>query len=150
MRITKLTNETKNNILENMLKRSPNNYGQYQEIVDGVLADVKENGDEAVFKYTKKFDGFDLTKETIVVSEEEIKEAYEIVKESGLLDILREALKNIREYHEKQRQYSWFDTKSDGSILGQKVTPIEKVGVFSSNLFLSNPLPICISYKSFR
>ena len=75
MRITKLTNETKNNILENMLKRSPNNYGQYQEIVDGVLADVKENGDEAVFKYTKKFDGFDLTKETIVVSEEEIKEA---------------------------------------------------------------------------
>lgn len=130
MRITKLTNETKNNILENMLKRSPNNYGQYQEIVDGVLADVKENGDEAVFKYTKKFDGFDLTKETIVVSEEEIKEAYEIVKESGLLDILREALKNIREYHEKQRQYSWFDTKSDGSILGQKVTPIEKVGVY--------------------
>ena len=129
MRITKLTNETKNNILENMLKRSPNNYGQYQEIVDGVLADVKENGDEAVFKYTKKFDKADINASNILVTEEEVKEAYDLV-EPSLVEVIRKAITNIREYHEKQKQYSWFDSKPDGTILGQKITALSKVGLY--------------------
>ncbi len=130
MRIIELNEQTKQNILDDLLKRSPNNYGEFSDKVDAILNDVKERKDEAVFEYTLKFDKASINAENIVVTDEEIEEAYESVKESGLVDIIRKALVNIREYHEKQKQYSWFDSKPDGSILGQKITALEKVGVY--------------------
>lgn len=130
MRIIQLDEQTKQNILDDLLKRSPNNYGEFSDKVDAILNDVKERKDEAVFEYTLKFDKASINAENIVVTDEEIEEAYEAVKESGLVDIIRKALVNIREYHEKQKQYSWFDSKPDGSILGQKITALEKVGVY--------------------
>lgn len=130
MRIIKLDEDKKKNILDDLLKRSPNNYGEFTERVEAILNDVKTRKDEAVFEYTLKFDKAVIDADTIEVTDEEIAEAYEAVKESGLVDIIRKALVNIREYHQKQKQYSWFDSKPDGSILGQKVTPLEKVGVY--------------------
>lgn len=130
MKITKLDESTKNNILNDLLKRSPNNYGKFTETVDEIVGNVRENGDKAVFEYTKKFDGADLSADNIVVTPEEIKEAYAEVEKTGLVEVIRKAKKNITEFHEKQRQYSWFDSKPDGSILGQKVTALEKAGVY--------------------
>lgn len=130
MRIIKLDEQTKQNILDDLLKRSPNNYGEFSDRVDAILKDVKERKDEAVFEYTMTFDKASINADTIAVTEEEIKEAYEAVEKTGLVDIIRKALVNIREYHEKQKQYSWFDSKPDGSILGQKITALEKVGVY--------------------
>lgn len=129
MRIVELTKESKENILENLLKRSPNNYDTFEATVKDILADVKENKDKAVFAYTKKFDKADITEENFRVTEAEIEEAYSLVDDS-LVDVIRKALVNIRDYHMKQRQYSWFDTTPQGTILGQKVTPLEKVGVY--------------------
>lgn len=116
-------------MLDDLLKRSPNNYGSYEQGVSEILARVKEEKDRAVFDYTKKFDGADINAGNIKVTEEEIQEAYDQVEES-LLSIIRKALVNIRTYHEKQRQYSWFDSSPDGTILGQKVTPLLRVGVY--------------------
>lgn len=130
MRIVKLDEQTKQNILDDLLKRSPNNYGEFSDRVQAILDNVKERKDEAVFEYTKMFDKADINADNIVVTDEEIKEAYAEAEKTGLVDIIRKALVNIREYHEKQRQYSWFDSKPDGSILGQKVTALEKVGVY--------------------
>lgn len=130
MRIIKLDEQTKQNILDDLLKRSPNNYGEFSDRVDAILNDVKERKDEAVFEYTLKFDKASINVDNIVVTDEEIKEAYEAVEKTGLVDIIRKALVNIRDYHEKQKQYSWFDSKPDGSILGQKITALEKVGVY--------------------
>lgn len=129
MRIVKLTDETRENILENLLKRSPNSYGQYEAAVADILANVKENGDKAVFDYTLRFDKAQINKENVRVTEEEIEEAYSLV-DKKLIEVMRKALLNIREYHMKQKQYSWFDSTAKGTILGQKVTPIEKVGVY--------------------
>ena len=129
MRIQRLTKDAKENLLEDLLKRSPNNYGQYEQGVQEILAHVKEEKDQAVFAYTKKFDQADITADNIKVTEEEIEEAYKEV-DSKLVEIIRKALLNIRTYHEKQRQYSWFDSKPDGTILGQKVTPLHRVGVY--------------------
>ena len=129
MRIQRLTKDAKENLLEDLLKRSPNNYGQYEQGVQEILAHVKEEKDQAVFAYTKKFDHADITEENIKVTEEEIEEAYKEV-DPKLVEIIRKALLNIRTYHEKQRQYSWFDSKPDGTILGQKVTPLHRVGVY--------------------
>lgn len=129
MRIVKLTKESKNNILEGMLKRSPNNYGSYESVVADILANIKENGDKALFEYTKKFDKFDLNKDNIRVTEEEIKDAYSKVSED-LLTVIKKSLVNVKSYHEKQRQNSWFNSTEDGTILGQKVTPLERVGVY--------------------
>ena len=129
MRIVELTKEAKENILENLLKRSPNSYGQYEETVKDILADVKENKDKAIFEYTKKFDKADINAQNIRVTEEEIEEAYKLVDDS-LVEVIRKALVNIRDYHMKQKQYSWFDTTPQGTMLGQKVTPLEKVGVY--------------------
>ncbi|MDO5403626.1 MAG: histidinol dehydrogenase [Eubacteriales bacterium] len=129
MRIVKLTPESKNNILENLLKRSPNSYGKYEAAVNDILNDVRVRKDEALFEYTKNFDKADIDKDNIVVTKEEIEEAYKQV-DAGLLDVIRKALVNIRDYHAKQKQYSWFDSKPDGTILGQKVTPISRVGVY--------------------
>lgn len=129
MRIQHLNEECKRNLLVELLKRSPNQYGEYQERVNQILDTVKKEGDQAIFEYTKKFDGADVTKETILVTEKEIQEAYEQVDET-LIGILRKAKQNIQVYHEKQRQYSWFDSKPDGTMLGQKITALQKVGVY--------------------
>lgn len=129
MKLIKVTDESIKTILTDLLKRSPNNYDQYASAVTEVVNDVKENGDQAVLSYTKKFDGCDLTAEQMLVTEEEIKEAYNIVEER-FIEIIRKALVNIRDYHEKQKQYSWFDSKPNGTMLGQKVTPLESCGVY--------------------
>ena len=129
MRIQRLTKDAKENLLEDLLKRSPNNYGQYEQGVQEILAHVKAEKDQAVFEYTKKFDHAEISADNIKVTEEEIEEAYKAV-DPKLVEIIRKALGNIRTYHEKQRQYSWFDSKPDGTILGQKVTPLHRVGVY--------------------
>ena len=129
MRIQRLDENTKKNLLEDLLKRSPNQYPEYEARVAAILQEVKEKKDEAVFAFTKKFDGADISAENIVVTEEEIKEAYELVDPS-LIEIIRKAKENIRVYHEKQKQYSWFDSKPNGTMLGQKVTPLHRVGVY--------------------
>lgn len=129
MKIVELTKEEKDNILENLLKRSPNQYGKFEDTVNEILEDVKKNKDEALFRYTEKFDGVTITKENFLVTKEEIEEAYEKV-DAHLVEIIRKSLKNIKEYHEKQVHYSWFDSKTDGTLLGQKVTALERVGVY--------------------
>ena len=129
MRIVELSSESRNRLLEDLLKRSPNSYGEFEGRVAAILADVKERRDAALFEYTKKFDGADISTDNLVVTEEEIREAYETVDPS-LVEIIRKALVNIRAYHEKQRRYSWFDSKPNGSMLGQKITPLRRVGVY--------------------
>lgn len=130
MRIIKLDESSKKNILNDLLKRSPNNYDEYADSVNEILQNVKENGDKAVFEFTKRFDKADIDSENIVVTKEEIEEAYELLENKELVEVIRKAISNIKEYHEKQRQYSWFDSKPDGTMLGQKVTALEKVGVY--------------------
>lgn len=129
MRILTLTSETQANILENLLKRSPNSYGEFESRVNEIVNHVKEQRDAAVFEYTKKFDGADISADNILVTQQEIDEAYEKV-EPKLLDVIRKALVNIRSYHEKQRQVSWFDSQDSGIILGQKITAVKNVGVY--------------------
>ena len=129
MRTVRLTKESTKDILENLLKRSPNNYGKFEAAVADILANVKEKGDEALFSYTREFDKVEVTPETIRVTEEEIKEAYEAV-DASLLEVIRKALVNIRTYHEKQRQNSWFTSTENGTMLGQKITPLDRVGVY--------------------
>ena len=129
MRIQKLNYETKTNLLEDLLKRSPNQYPQYESRVLEILEHVKKEKDQAVFDYTKQFDGADITANTITVTKEEITQAYDLVDVS-LVEIIRKAKENIRIYHEKQKQYSWFDSKPDGTMLGQKVTALQRVGVY--------------------
>lgn len=129
MRIVKLNEDTRKNILADLLKRDPNNYGSYEDTVKAIVNDVKERGDAAVSEYTRRFDGADINASNIRVTDVEIKEALSLV-EPQLLTVMKRAMKNIREYHEKQKQYSWFDSKPDGTILGQKVTPLASVGVY--------------------
>ena len=129
MRIQKLNYETKTNLLEDLLKRSPNQYPLYESRVLEILEHVKNEKDQAVFDYTKQFDGADITANTITVTKEEITQAYDLVDVS-LVEIIRKAKENIRIYHEKQKQYSWFDSKPDGTMLGQKVTALQRVGVY--------------------
>ncbi|MCI8834563.1 MAG: histidinol dehydrogenase [Ruminococcus sp.] len=129
MRIETLDETTKKNLLEDLLKRSPNSYGQYEERVQEILRTVQKERDAAVFSYTERFDGAKITAETIRVTEEEIQEAYAQV-DKELLRIVRRALHNIEVYHQKQMQYSWFDSKPNGTMLGQKVTALQRVGVY--------------------
>ena len=129
MRTVTLTKESTKDILENLLKRSPSSYGTYEMAVAQILDKVKQEKDQALFGYTKEFDKADITAENIKVTEEEIKEAYEQVDPS-LLAVIRKALVNIRTYHEKQRQNSWFTSSENGTMLGQKVTPLYRVGVY--------------------
>lgn len=129
MRIVKLNAETKKDLLKNLLKRSPSNFGNYAETVQEIVDDVRDNGDAALFSYTKKFDKADITAENVKVTQEEIDYAYTQVSPE-LLDVIRKAKKNIWEYHEKQKQYSWFDSKPNGTLLGQKVTALASVGVY--------------------
>ncbi len=129
MRIVKLNAETKKDLLKNLLKRSPSNFGNYAETVQEIVDDVRDNGDAALFSYTKKFDKADITAENVKVIQKEIDYAYTQVSPE-LLDVIRKAKKNIWEYHEKQKQYSWFDSKPNGTLLGQKVTALASVGVY--------------------
>ena len=129
MQIIKLTSETRKNILEQLLKRSPDSYQGFEERVNAIVEQVREKGDEAVFGYTKQFDGVEVSAQTVRVTKKEIDEAYQNV-EPGFLDVVRKALVNIRSYHEKQRKYSWFDSTENGTMLGQKVTPLATVGVY--------------------
>ena len=129
MRKVKLTKESTKDILETLLKRSPNNYGKYEDAVADILAKVKAEGDEALCAFTREFDKVEVTKETIRVTPEEIEEAYKLVDPS-LIDVIKKALVNIRSYHEKQLQNSWFTSTTDGTMLGQKVTALNRVGVY--------------------
>lgn len=129
MRTVKLTKENIKGILDDLLKRSPNSYGTYESAVADILANVKEKGDTALFAYTQQFDKVQITADTIRVTDAEIREAYDAV-DPALLAVIRKALVNIRDYHEKQRQNSWFTSTAQGTMLGQKVTPLERVGVY--------------------
>lgn len=129
MRIMKLDAGTRQNLLEDLLKRSPNQYGEYEAGVADILDHVRREKDQALFAYTEKFDHTKITKETIKVTPEEIEEAYQEV-DQNLVAIIRKALNNIRSYHEKQRRSSWFESKPNGTILGQKVTALQRVGVY--------------------
>ena len=132
MRIVKLNEESKKNILDDLLKRSPNNYDSYAATVNEIVNNVRENGDKAVAEYTLKFDKVELNANTILVTREEIEEAYKYIEanDKGLVDVIKSSAKNVKDYHMMQKQYSWFDSKPDGTMLGQKVTPIERVGVY--------------------
>lgn len=130
MRIVELTESTKNDILGNLLKRSPNQYTQYEETVANIIHEVRTRGDEAVFDMTKQFDKWDINSSNVMASRAEIEEAYGIVNPK-LIDVLKEAAENIRSFHQKQVRESWITTKEDGSILGQKVTPIDSVGCYA-------------------
>ena len=130
MRIVNLTEDTKKNILEDLLKRSPNNYGEYEKIVSDIVNDVVENGDKAVFSYTSKFDKWDVNAQNVRVSAEEIQNAYTQV-DAKLVEVIKESAENIRVFHEKQVRESWIVPKEDGTILGQKITPIERAGCYA-------------------
>ena len=129
MRMVQLTKQEKENILENLLKRSPNQYDEYQEAVNEILENVKKEGDKAVFDYTKRFDKADISKETLYVTEEEIKEAYSLV-DDDLIETMKKSIANIRDFHERQVRNSWFHTREDGVILGQRITALASVGVY--------------------
>lgn len=129
MRIVKLTADTKKDLLNSLLKRSPNNYGQYEAAVAEIIANVREKKDEAVFEYTKKFDKCDINASNIKVTREEIEEAYTLIDEK-LVEVMKKSAENIRAFHAKQLHNSWIDTKEDGSMLGQKITPIGMSGVY--------------------
>lgn len=129
MRMIKLTEETKKGLLENLLKRSPENYGEYESIVEDIVSSIRKAGDEALFSYTQKLDHCDITAENICVTKEEIAEAYKAL-EPEFVEVMKKSAANIRAYHEKQVRNSWIDVKEDGSILGQKITPIARAGVY--------------------
>ena len=129
MRLVNLTEETRKNILKDLLKRSPSNFGSYADTVEKIVNDVRDRGDEALFGYTKQFDKADINAGNVLVTKEEIEYAYTQVDEK-LIEVIRKAKENIRTYHEKQRQYSWFDSDPKGIMLGQKVTALESVGVY--------------------
>ncbi len=129
MRIVQLTEEEKKNILEKLLKRSPNQYDQYQDTVNQILKDIRERKDEAVFEYTQKFDKAKIQADNLYVSQDEIDEAYQKV-DAKLIEIMKKSIANIREFHEKQLRSSWITTREDGVILGQRITPLDSVGVY--------------------
>ena len=129
MRIVRLTDETRKNIIKDLLKRSPSQYTEYEATVKEILESVKEKGDETLFELTRKFDKCDINKDNIRVKEDEIREAVEGY-DKELIKVMKRAAENIRTYHEKQIQNSWIETREDGTILGQKVSAIEKVGVY--------------------
>ena len=129
MKTIQITEESRKNLQEQLLKRSPSSYGEFEEQVAQIIDEVKKKKDQALFSFTERFDHAVVTADTILVTKEEIEEAYTMV-DPELVEIIRKAKANIVEYHEKQRQYSWFDSKPNGSMLGQKVTPLKRVGVY--------------------
>ena len=129
MRIIELTPQTRANLLNDLLKRSPNHYGSYEADVARIIGNVRERGDSALFDYTKQFDHFALTRENLQVTKEEIEEAYRLA-DPALVEVFRRSAENIRAFHAKQLRNSWFDAKEDGSILGMKILPIARAGVY--------------------
>ncbi len=129
MKTIQLTAETQKDLLDSLLKRSPNHYGQYEAVVAEIIADVREKGDQAVFEYTKKFDKWEITEENIRVTEAEIEEAFHVTEEE-FVEVMKRSASNIAEFHKKQLRSSWIDTKEDGSILGQRILPIAVSGVY--------------------
>ncbi len=129
MRIVELNSNTKQSILNDLLKRSPNNYTQFEATVNEIIERVRTERDKAVFDYTLKFDKFQLAAENIKVTRAEIEEAYAQM-DANLIEVIKESAENIRAFHTKQLRNSWFDSKPDGTILGMKITPIEKAGVY--------------------
>ncbi len=129
MRIVTLTEETKKNLLEDLLKRSTNDYGEYEKIVADIIEQVRTRKEEAIFEYSLKFDKCTTTKENFEVTKEEIKAAYSELDEH-FIQVMKDSAQNIKTYHEKQKRNSWFDAKEDGTILGQKITPMQTVGVY--------------------
>ena len=129
MRIIHQTMEEKESFFKNLLKRSPDNYGQYEDTVKAIVADIKERRDEALFEYTKKFDKADINHDNIEVTDKEIEEAYAEVSPE-LLRVIRRAIKNVKAYHELQKRNSWITTEDNGVMLGQKISPIETAGVY--------------------
>ena len=129
MRIVKLTAESKKGLLEDLLQRSPNHYGQYESAVAEIIETVKKGGDEALFSYTEKFDHCKMDAVHVRVTREEIDEAYQKV-EADFVEVMKKSAANIRAFHEKQLRNSWFDPKPDGTILGMKILPIAIAGVY--------------------
>jgi len=129
MRIIKLTEETRQDLLSSLLKRSPNQYTAYEDTVAEIVENVRRKKDEALLAYTEKFDHITLTPQTMQVTEEEIEEAYRQA-DPKLIAVIRKALVNIRSYHEKQKRNSWFDSQENGILLGQKISPLKRVGVY--------------------
>jgi histidinol dehydrogenase len=129
MKIIQLTNDTKQNLLETLLKRSTNDYGDYEKVVAEIIEAVKERKEEAVFEYSLKFDKCNMTRENFKVTKEEIEAAYQEL-DTHFIQVMKDSAANIRDYHEKQKRNSWFDAKTDGTILGQKITPMQNVGVY--------------------
>ncbi len=129
MRIVKLTAESKKGLLEDLLQRSPNHYGQYESAVAEIIETVKKGGDEALFSYTEKFDHCKMDAAHIRVTREEIDEAYQKV-DADFVEVMKKSAANIRAFHEKQLRNSWFDPKPDGTILGMKILPIAVAGVY--------------------
>ena len=129
MKIVKLDETSKQNILSGLLKRDPNHYDSYAKTVQEIVDRVKEEGDKAVFAYTREFDKAEVNETNIRVTKQEIEEAVKSV-DPKLLEVMEKSMNNIRLFHEKQRQYSWFDSKPDGTILGQKITALESAGVY--------------------
>ena len=129
MKTIQITEESRKNLQEQLLKRSPSSFGEFEERVAQIVNEVKQKKDQALFSFTEKFDHTVVTADNILVTKEEIEEAYTLV-DPELVEIIRKARANIVEYHEKQRQYSWFDSKPNGSMLGQKVTPLKRGGVY--------------------
>ena len=130
MKKIRLTEDSRKHILEQLLKRSPASYGEYESRVARIVSDVRQEGDSALFRYTEQLDQVKLTGETIKVTREEVEEAYRATDPS-LLEVIRRSLANIKAYHEKQKRYSWFDSTPEGTILGQKVTPLSVVGIYA-------------------
>ena len=130
MRTVRLTAETKRNLLNDLLKRSPNNYVQYEETVNRIIADVRANGDSALFSYTRQLDRCSLDKNSVRVTEEEIRRAYDQV-DAGFVEVMKKSAANIRRFHEKQLRNSWFDIRPDGTILGMRFSPIAMAGVYA-------------------
>nr|WP_296437441.1 histidinol dehydrogenase [uncultured Acetatifactor sp.] len=129
MRVVTLTAETKSNLLNDLLRRSPNNYSEYENTVNGILEDVRRDGDQALFDYTLKFDKFALNTDNIRVPRAEIDEAYSLL-DKKLVEVIRRSAENIRAFHQKQLRSSWFEPKADGTILGMKFTPMARAGVY--------------------
>ena len=129
MKTVRLTADTQKDLLDSLLKRSPNNYTEYENVVAEIIKNVREKGDQAVFEYTKKFDKWDISVDTMRVTEAEIDEAFEMIDQE-FVEVLKRAAANIEDFHRKQLRNSWIDTKPDGSILGQRILPIAVSGVY--------------------
>ena len=129
MKILRLNKDTERLLADELKKRSPGRMKKYEEAVNEIISNVRENGDKAVFEYTKRFDGFDVNEKNIIVSDDEISKAYDEV-DSRLLEVIRKSLSNIRDFHEKQKQNSWFTSNDKGIFLGQKIQPLSRVGVY--------------------